>query len=53
MAEERKSWAPWFQRRIDQRDENHGPVGFCWMDEPEPVFDDDEFEDRKRKGGRK
>lgn len=48
MAEERRSWSPWFQRRIDQRDENHGPVGFCWLDEPDEDLDDDSFDRRQK-----
>lgn len=39
MAEERKSWSAWFQRRIDRRDEYHGPVGFAWLDEPDEDCD--------------
>lgn len=46
MAEERKSWAAWFQRKIDARDENHGPVGFCWLDDPLPEDDNDNLDRR-------
>lgn len=46
MAEERKSWSSWFQRRIDAKTTEVVACGFVWMGE-----DDDEWpQDRSQRG---
>lgn len=44
MAEERKSWAPWFQRRIDQQSEPVQACGFVWLTD----VDEGETENKRK-----